>query len=151
MLTPPILENRLRVLRSNLGRQARRLLAGTRQRSAPPCGLRSMFPSSVCIAPIRLRTAVSQVAFAAFKLAARTWKIEDCQGLSHEATARGWICQDRQARLSNPRVWVASSGVLIEKNWCTLSLVELGTNRPSTPPLPSTLGGPCHAGAATCL
>ena len=49
------------------------------------------------------------------------------QGLSHQATARVWICPDRQARLSNPSVWVASPRLLIQENGFipTLSTVPL--------------------------
>ena len=45
-------------------------------------------------------------------------KLRIGQGLSQEATTRVWICPDRQARLSNPRVWVASPEVLISEKGC---------------------------------
>ena len=42
-------------------------------------------------------------------------KLRTGQGLCHQATARVCICPDKQARLSNPRVWVASPVCLFRK------------------------------------
>ena len=73
------------------------------------------------------------------------------RGLSHQAKARVWICPDKQARLSNPRVWVACPGVAVRENRCSSAVLAVPNSGhhgdgPKHPPCVKTLcvGLRCH-------
>ena len=42
-------------------------------------------------------------------------KLRTGQNMTKQGTTKAWICQDKQARKSNPRVWVVNQGGLSKK------------------------------------